>query len=745
MSSRKKKTTASDDGEGRARKSGTAKAGRSVAKTASGAKAGGGAADPDAPRTRSRRAASKTGNAREQTPRPRRTRITRVPAPPEPDVTTPPPAIEPAPAPPQPPGPVSPWLGEHDLHFFNEGTHRRLFQKLGAHVAERDGRRGVHFAVWAPNARYVSVIGDFNAWNSGSDPLHPLGSSGVWEGFCESAARGSLYKFHIESSVDGHRREKADPFAIFAEQPPRTASVVWDLEYEWNDQQWMKTRWARNALDSPISIYEMHLGSWRHRENGWSYGYRDIADPLIEHVQRHGFTHVEMMPLMEHPFYASWGYQVSGYFAATSRFGTPQDLMYLIDRLHQAGIGVILDWVPSHFPEDDHGLGHFDGTYLFEHADPRKGFHPDWKSLVFNYDRNEVRAFLLSSAIFWLDRYHADAIRVDAVASMLYLDYSRGHGQWVPNEHGGRENLGAISFLRALNEAVYSEFPDAHTIAEESTAWPKVSRPTSAGGLGFGMKWDMGWMNDTLAYFSRDPIHRRYHQSALTFRMIYAFNENFVLPLSHDEVVHGKGALVAKMPGDPWQRLANLRLLLAYQWMMPGKKLLFMGGELAQPYEWNHDAPLDWQGFEASPERQGISRLVADLNALYTSIPSLHERDFDPAGFEWIDCADAAGSTLSLLRWDALHSTPVMAVFNFTPVPRHDYRIGAPKAGHWRERLNTDSALYGGGDLGNMGGASTDEMPMHGRPCSLRLVLPPLAAIVLRYEGDDEAAAAIEW
>jgi len=625
-----------------------------------------------------------------------------------------------------------------DLYFFGEGTDRRLYDKLGAHLCEHDGRRGVRFAVWAPNARAVAVIGDFNGWNPAAHPLGCLGDSGVWSACVPDIGHGSLYKYLIDSAADRQRYEKADPLAFFAEQAPRTASIVWDLDYRWSDATWMAKRRSRNALDAPISIYELHLGSWRHRDDGWSLSYRELAGPLIEHVQRHGFTHVELMPVMEHPFYGSWGYQVSGYFAATSRYGTPQDLMYLIDRLHAAGIGVILDWVPSHFPVDAHALGSFDGTCLYEHQDPRLGFHPDWKSLVFNYGRREVRSFLLSSALFWLDRYHADGLRVDAVASMLYLDYSRKQGEWIRNREGGRENLEAVSLLRSLNEAVYQDFPDVQTFAEESTAWPMVSRPTSAGGLGFGLKWDMGWMHDTLAFFAHDPVHRRYHHATLPFRMVYAFNENFVLPLSHDEAVHGKGSLVAKMPGDQWQRLANLRLLLAYMWAMPGKKLLFMGAELAQPCEWNHDDALDWSGFDGSDARQGVSRLVADLNALYRTLPALHQGDCEPDGFEWIDAADAHNTTLSFVRWDRARSEPILAVFNFTPVPRAGYRIGAPLRGQWSEVLSTDAGIYGGSSSDDLAGHVTADVTTHGRASSLDLVLPPLGALLLEWNGDDE-------
>ncbi|HEY8475469.1 MAG TPA: 1,4-alpha-glucan branching protein GlgB [Chloroflexota bacterium] len=627
-------------------------------------------------------------------------------------------------------------LTEDDLYLFNEGTHYRLYEKLGAHPGTVDGVGGTFFAVWAPNAERVSVVGDFNHWNPTSHPLAPRGVSGVWEGFVPGVSKGALYKYHIVSRLHGYQVDKADPYGFFHEVPPRTASVVWDLDYVWGDAEWMAQRRKRNAMDAPMAIYEVHLGSWMRvpeEHNRW-LTYREIAPRLAEYVQRMGFTHVELLPIMEHPFYGSWGYQTTGYFAPTSRYGTPQDFMYLIDTLHRAGIGVILDWVPSHFPTDQHGLGFFDGTHLYEHADPRKGFHPDWNSFIFNYGRNEVRSFLQSSAHFWLERYHADGLRVDAVASMLYLDYSRREGEWIPNQYGGRENLEAIFFLRQLNEGVYREHPDVQTVAEESTAWPMVSRPTYLGGLGFGMKWDMGWMHDTLMYLSKDPIYRKYHHDLLTFRMIYAFHENFVLPLSHDEVVHGKGSLLGKMPGDDWQKLANLRLLYGYQYAQPGKKLLFMGGEFGQWREWNHEESLDWHllQYNAHPELQ---RWVADLNRLYRGQPALHELDFHPEGFEWIDCADAQNSVVSLLRKGRSTNALVLVVCNFTPVPRTNYRIGAPRGGFWREALNSDAREYGGSGHGNLGGVEAAPVPSHGRPYSLTLTLPPLGALFLIHEG----------
>ncbi len=626
-------------------------------------------------------------------------------------------------------------LTKDDLFLFNEGSHFRLHDKLGAHRIEVDGAWGTIFSVWAPNAERVSVIGDFNGWDPAAHPLHSRGESGIWEGWIGGIDRGTVYKFHVASRYHGAAAQKADPFALACEVAPKSASVVWDLEYAWGDRDWMAGRHERNSLRSPMSIYEVHLGSFmRVAEDGYrSLSYLELADKLTEHVVRMGFTHVELLPVMEHPFFGSWGYQITGYFAPTSRYGTPQDLMVLVDRLHQAGIGVILDWVPSHFPTDGHGLGFFDGTCLYEHADPRKGFHQDWGSYIFNYGRNEVRSFLISNALFWLDKYHIDGLRVDAVASMLYLDYSRKAGEWIPNQYGGRENLEAISFLRRFNEEVFKAHPDTQTIAEESTAWPMVSRPNYVGGLGFGLKWDMGWMHDTLFYFAREPIHRTYHHGQLTFRQLYAFHENFVLPLSHDEVVHGKGSLLGKMPGDDWQRFANLRLLFAYMYAQPGKKLLFMGGELAQWREWRHDDSLDWHLLQFAPH-EGVRRLVEDLNRLYREERALHELDCEPAGFEWVDCNNAPESILAFLRRPA-RGSEVLVACNFTPVPRVGYRIGVPRPGYWRELLNSDAAEYGGSGMGNAGGVTADEVPTHGRAYSLALVLPPLAAVVLKPEA----------
>jgi 1,4-alpha-glucan branching enzyme len=623
-------------------------------------------------------------------------------------------------------------LGDQDLFLFNEGSHLRLWEKLGSHPCRVDGCDGTRFAVWAPNARSVSVVGGWNGWDPERDALHARGSSGIWEGFVPEVGRGAIYKYHVVSRVRGHRGEKADPFAVHAETPPRTASIVWDLDYAWGDADWMSAR-AGSARTKPMSIYEVHLGSWRRvpEDGNRSLSYRELAPLLVDYVRSMGFTHVEFLPLMEHPFYGSWGYQTTGYFAPTSRQGTPQDLMFLIDQLHQNGIGVILDWVPSHFPTDAHGLGFFDGTHLFEHGDPRQGLHPDWDSFIFNYGRHEVRSFLLSSAMYWLDKYHADGLRVDAVASMLYLDYSRREGEWIPNPFGGRENLDAISFLRRLNEEVYRAHPGAETVAEESTAWPMVSRPTYLGGLGFGFKWDMGWMHDTLQYASREPIHRKHHHGELTFRMIYAFSENFVLPLSHDEVVHGKGSLLAKMPGDDWQRFANLRLLLGYMWTQPGKKLLFMGGEFGQWAEWNHDTSLSWHLLDDALHR-GLQRWVRDLNTIYRGEPALHELDCDPSGFAWIDCSDHEQSTLAYLRHAASSRECVAVACNFTPVPRHDFRIGVPHAGHWREVLNGDAELYGGSGQGNLGGVDADPVAWHGHPQSLVVTLPPLSLVAFK-------------
>ena len=625
-------------------------------------------------------------------------------------------------------------LTEHDVYLFREGTHSRLYDKLGAHACQLDGVAGVQFAVWAPNAGEVSVIGDFNQWDKHRNRCQQrLDDSGVWEVFVAGVQPGDSYKFHINSGHGAYAVDKADPFAVCSEIPPRTGSRVWDLDYAWGDTQWMAQRQRANALDAPMSVYEVHLGSWRRvpEDHNRSLSYRQIAPLLAEHATKLGFTHVELLPVMEHPFYGSWGYQTTGYFAPSARYGPPQDLMYLIDFLHQAGIGVILDWVPSHFPNDEHGLAYFDGTHLFEHADPRQGFHPEWNSAIFNYERNEVSGFLLSSALFWLDKYHVDGLRVDAVASMLYLDYARQPGQWVPNRHGGRENLGAVDFLRKLNEATYREHPDTQTFAEESTAWPMVSRPADAGGLGFGLKWNMGWMHDTLKYFQQDPIHRRHHHGQITFSLWYAFSENFILPLSHDEVVHGKGALIGKMPGDEWQQFANLRLLYGYMWAHPGKKLLFMGGEFGQRREWQHEESLEWHVLEY-PLHGGLQHWVGDLNRCYREQPALYELDFSSDGFAWVDTHDWENSVLTFLRRGRRPQDTVLVVCNFTPLPRYNYRVGVPRGGRWRELLNSDACLYGGSGVGNLGEIEAAPVAAQGHFHSLSLVLPPLGVLYLK-------------
>jgi 1,4-alpha-glucan branching enzyme len=624
-------------------------------------------------------------------------------------------------------------LTADDLYLFNEGSHYRLYDKLGSHLMKVGEVEGCYFAVWAPNAQSVTVPGDWNGWNRDSDPLRPKGQSGIWEGFIPHVGQGAIYKFHIVAQGGSYRVDKADPFAVHQETPPKTGSIVWDLAYEWGDGAWMLTRGRSNAPDAPWSIYEMHLGSWV--RNGYAPNYRDLAHRLSGYLNEHGFTHVEFMPVMEHPFYGSWGYQTTGYFAPSSRQGTPQDFMYLVDHLHQNGIGVVLDWVPSHFPSDEHGLGYFDGTHLYEHADPRLGFHPDWKSLIFNYGRHEVKSFLCSSALYWLGQYHVDGIRVDAVASMLYLDYSRKAGEWLPNAHGGRENLEAINFLRKLNTEIYRAHPDTQTMAEESTAWPMVSRPTYVGGLGFGMKWDMGWMHDTLEYMQKEPVHRKFHHNKLTFRPMYAFSENFVLPLSHDEVVYGKGSLIRKMPGDDWQRFANLRLLFAYMYATPGKKLVFMGGEFGQWREWNHETGLDWHLLDA-PNHAGLARFVADVNRLYRDQAALHELDFQADGFRWVDANDSEQSVISFLRRAHDPSKLVLAAFNFTPVPRHGYRLGVPQGGFWREVLNSDADLYGGGGLGNLGGVEAEPISWHGMPNQVSVTIPPLGAVFFEPSAD---------
>jgi 1,4-alpha-glucan branching enzyme len=628
-------------------------------------------------------------------------------------------------------------LTDYDIYLFKHGSHFRLYERLGAHIVQHDGRKGTHFALWAPNAQRVSVIGDFNNWNKKTHSLNVReDDSGIWEGFIPGVGHGALYKYHIESRFKNYHVDKTDPFALCYENTSGTASRVWDLGNKWGDQSWMQGRSEHNALTAPWSVYETHLGSWRRvpEEDNRFLTYREQADALTAYVHDMGFTHVELLPITEHPFYGSWGYQTTGYFAPTIRYGTPQDLMYLIDTLHRSEIGVVLDWVPSHFPADEHGLSYFDGTHLFEHSDPRRGFHPEWKSSIFNYGRNEVRSFLISSAAFWFDKYHIDAIRVDAVASMLYLDYARKAGEWVPNEFGGRENVDAIQFLRALNEAVYKDFPGVQTIAEESTAWPMVSRPVYVGGLGFGMKWNMGWMHDTLDYFSEDPIHRKYHHDKLTFGLWYAFTENFMLPLSHDEVVYGKRSLLGKMSGNEPQKFANLRLLFGFMYAHPGKKIFFMGGEFGQWREWNHDASLDWDLLEHSTHR-GVQRWFKALNRFYRADPALHGCDFSPEGFEWVDVHDSEQSVLSFLRKNP-NGDQTLVVCNFTPVVRANYRLGVPRRGRWREVLNSDAVDYGGSGHGNFGGVDTETIAAHGRDDSLNLTLPPLGVVFFKPEPE---------
>ncbi|EJF99275.1 1,4-alpha-glucan branching protein GlgB [Flavobacterium sp. F52] len=619
---------------------------------------------------------------------------------------------------------------DFDIDLFKAGKHFRLYEKLGAHLTEVNGVKGVYFAVWAPTAQSVSVVGDFNYWIQGEHNLNVRwDSSGIWEGFIPDISKGTLYKYKIQSNINGVITEKADPFALYCEKPPHTASVVWDLDYKWKDEDWMQKRHDYNALDKPYSVYEVHLGSWRRAEHNRFLTYLELADDLVKYVKETGFTHVEFMPVMEYPYDPSWGYQLAGYFAPTSRFGKPQDFMVLVDRLHQEGIGVILDWVPSHFPDDAHGLGFFDGSHLYEHPDRRKGYHPDWKSLVFNYGRNEVRAFLISNAVFWLQNYHIDGLRVDAVASMLYLDYSRKDGEWEANIFGGRENLDSISFLKELNEVIYSNFDGIQTIAEESTSFQMVSRPTSIGGLGFGMKWMMGWMHDTLKYFQKETIYRKYHQNELTFSMTYAFTENFMLPFSHDEVVYGKNSLIYKMPGDEWQRFANLRLLYGYMFTHPGTKLLFMGAEFGQTSEWNFEQSLDWHllqyGFHS-----GIKKLITDLNQLYKSQPALYEKQFSGDGFEWINYSDHQNAILSYIRKGNNPNENLIVVCNFTEVVRENYRIGIPKKGKLKEIFNSDATIYGGSGVENSNALKIETVAYDGRDFSVALILPPLSVTV---------------
>jgi 1,4-alpha-glucan branching enzyme len=627
-------------------------------------------------------------------------------------------------------------LSDYDLYLLGEGAHFRVYEKLGAHPLSLEGVPGVRFGVWAPNARRVSVVGDWNGWDGRVHPMRLHPGNGIWELFLPDLREGTLYKFEVLPKW-GPPVLKADPHAFAFEQPPRTASVVTDLSYTWGDEAWMADRGKRHAVDAPLSIYEVHAGSWRRvpEEGNRALTYRELAKELAAYLKSMGYTHVELLPIGEHPYYPSWGYQALGYYAPTCRYGNPQDFMYFVDTMHQHGIGVILDWVPAHFPQDPHGLVYFDGTHLYEHEDPRLREHPDWGTRIFNYGRNEVANFLLGSALFWLDRYHIDGLRLDAVASMLYLDYSREPGEWAPNQYGGNENLEAIAFLKRFNEVVYRQHPDAMTIAEESTAWPMVSRPTYVGGLGFGFKWNMGWMHDLLTYMGKDPIHRKYHHNHLTFGLLYAWHENFILPLSHDEVVHGKGSLHRKMPGDDWQKFANLRAFFTFMYGHPGKKLLFMGGEFGQVNEWYHDASLDWSLLEMGPYHRGLQRLVRDLNSLYRAEPSLHEVDFDPAGFQWIDCNDWEGSVVAFLRRARDPGRFLVVVCNFTPVVRHGYRIGVPRGGLYRERLNSDAAIYGGSNVGNGEGVLAEAVPQHGFAHSLSLTLPPLAALILQPEG----------
>ena len=628
---------------------------------------------------------------------------------------------------------------DFDIHLFREGRHIRLYEKFGSHEGEREGIKGTYFAVWAPNAEAVSVIGNFNRWNMQDNMLGARwDSSGIWEGFIPRVGHGEVYKYAIKTK-SGNVIEKGDPFARYWEEAPHTASIIWNTAYKWEDTKWMEKRQRDAGQSQPMSVYEVHPGSWRRNtdEGNRSLTYAEMANDLVAYVKEMGYTHVEFMPIMEHPFYGSWGYQITGFFAATSRYGEPQGLMHMIDKFHQEGIGVILDWVPSHFPGDAYGLYEFDGTHLYEHADPRLGFHPDWKSYIFNYGRLEVRSFLISNAIFWLDKYHADGLRVDAVASMLYLDYSRKEGEWLPNVHGGNENIDAIAFLKAFNENVYKEFPDVVTIAEESTSWSLVSRPTYLGGLGFGQKWMMGWMHDTLEYFKKDPIHRKYHQNEITFSIMYAFTENFMLPLSHDEVVHGKGSLIGKMPGDEWQRFANLRLMFGFMYVHPGTKLMFMGGELGQYAEWNHEKSLDWHLLKYDLHR-GLHDWVKDLNSFYRSSTALYELQFDNRGFEWIDYSDGENSIIVFMRKGNAPDDVIVVVCNFTPTPRHNYRIGVPFKGLCRELINSNDSKYGGSGLINQGMLTTEPEKIHGRDNAVVLNLPPLGITILKMTEEQE-------
>ncbi len=628
-------------------------------------------------------------------------------------------------------------LTDFDIHLFKSGKHFRLYEKLGAHTAEHKGAEGTYFAVWAPNAKAVAVIGNFNQWKDGVHKLTPRwDESGIWEGFFPNVKKGEAYKYTIHSNT-GEYLEKADPFAFFAEVAPKTASIVWETDYPWKDKEWLDERKKQTGKSKPYSVYEVHMGSWKRKleDGNRSLSYGELAIEMVNYVKDMGFTHVEFLPVMEHPFFGSWGYQLTGYFAPTSRFGAPEDFMYLVDMFHQAGIGVILDWVPSHFPGDAHGLYKFDGTHLYEHEDPRKGFHPDWSSYIYNYGRPEVRAFLISNALFWLERFHIDGLRVDAVASMLYLDYSRKAGEWIPNDHGGNENIEAIVFLKEFNETVYGQFPDTVTIAEESTAWSGVSRPTYLGGLGFGQKWMMGWMHDTLSYFKNDPIHRKYHQNDITFSIMYAFTENFMLPLSHDEVVHGKGSLIGRMPGDEWSKFANLRLMYSYMFTHPGTKLLFMGAEFGQTAEWGHDKSLDWH-LTAYDKHKGVMQVIRDLNKLYKSESALFQYQFDSRGFEWVDYSDRENSVIIYMRKGLNAEDTLVVVCNLTPAPRHLYRVGVPTRGSWKEIFNSDDLKYSGSGVLNQGLMNTSPVKYHGKDYSVAFTLPPLAVSILKLHEE---------
>ena len=628
-----------------------------------------------------------------------------------------------------------PTLGEGDLYLFGKGDERRIYEKLGSQLRTIDGVAGTSFAVWAPNAQRVSVVGDFNHWDGHVYQMRSLGSSGVWEIFIPGLGEGTLYKYEIRD-LHGNIGLKTDPFGFFFETPPKNAAIVWDnRKFTWTDEAWLAQRRQRNPLRSPVSMYEVHIGSWQKKSASESYSYRELAEPLVKYIRQMGFTHVQFMPVAEHAYYPSWGYQVTGFYAPTSRYGTPEDFQFLINALHEAGIGVLIDWVPAHFPRDDWALARFDGTGLFEHEDPRKGAHQDWGTLIFNYGRHEVSNFLIANALFWCDRFHIDGLRVDAVASMLYLDYSRKEGEWIPNQYGGRENLEAIDFLRRFNHITHTEYPGVMTVAEESTAWPQVTRPPHLGGLGFSFKWNMGWMHDTLDYFSRDPVHRKYHQNDLTFAMLYHHHENFILPLSHDEVVHGKRSLLGRMPGDDWRRFANLRTLLGYQWMFPGKNLLFMGGEFGQSNEWDANAQLDWWLLEAGPYHRGLQIFVQDLNRLYLAAPGLWQSDYEPGGFNWIDCTDNQNSVMSFSRQNADRSSELVVILNLTPVLRQRYRIGLPHPGKWVESLNSDAAIYGGSNAGNLGTLVAQEHKCHNRPFSAEFTLPPLSIMVFKPEA----------